>query len=525
MAMHSTDGKLSISRSTLLDQLKQRKKELEFSNEDTMIIINNFGGIKNIMKLCLENKRYYEENIAPRNFTSLGHVTSEKNDPDPDDNDNDDDNDYELTKTETYVPSQTCIEKYDQDINKFDEKLRYIVNGEDNLYFKLLPYNMASKIYHDVLLSYWYPIGFAIIFVAGFTLEFIIENGLIYVGDTFTVEAVIWIILHTLGMFVFGSYLLSVNIRLFFIVGESFTFWFKMYNLFLIIFAEFGLYLTHGWSWQCGEINRGFCFTYDMMSWIIPYTTVFFIDAIYINKNIKIIVLTALASNLMRFSIQAFLYADDSYLDWNPFSKWSNNNNNNNNSNSITDYTIINFKNIYVASVNNLIIFLITPLAVRLGTKIKTKTKTQIGKFCKFLMLSCFKCFKCFKCFRCSKNDINTTSTTSSGDSSINSSDIGCEKSFTIKKRTHFTWININKEKSDLTNLTKTIRIHRGVNHQIQESGDVLNDVVTIKYRDSQMKSSKDTNKNKKGKGKHNNKDWSKSPLHCNKESLEITTC
>ena len=115
----------------LLTQFELVKDQEDmFSHDEIKFIIDNLGGINQIFELCMTSESYVTKSISQENVNNLAKIVNEK------------------------VTDKTLSLSLNPTLNKFYKtKIIFAINATNNLYFKYLPFNIASYIYYNILLN------------------------------------------------------------------------------------------------------------------------------------------------------------------------------------------------------------------------------------------------------------------------------------------------------------------------------------------------------------------------------------
>ena len=99
-------------------------------------ILKNLGGIYQIVELCLTSPDHKTKNILQENVSNLANLVKK----------------YKNSKFENQ--DSLLFSHKEPTLNEFNtQKIIFAVNATNNLYFKYLPFNIASYIYYNILLN------------------------------------------------------------------------------------------------------------------------------------------------------------------------------------------------------------------------------------------------------------------------------------------------------------------------------------------------------------------------------------
>ena len=107
-------------------------------------------------------------------------------------------------------------------------------------------------------------------------------------------------------------YLLGMNVKLIKIIVNSFDFWFKMYNLLLIIISV-GLIQSRTSDYQTGCINSTIFWIFIAICGFLNVMFLCLFDALYLSTKIKLIIISSTSIMFLFNVIGIFLSYNESY--------------------------------------------------------------------------------------------------------------------------------------------------------------------------------------------------------------------
>ena len=339
----STDYNLQTYASDLLKYRTQNSsnqqiydKVLQDNNNE---IINALGGMQTIIQLCLTNPNAKNE-IDYSHFMLLQSIMN-KNNITLDTKDKKDNTHSNTSKMQHPANSNDMIIS---DLSQFRKtSIIFTADTQNNLYFRLFSDHIAEIISYNVLQTKWYPLTM---------ISFIAINGVIsLIYDTFYGRDMIYYIFlystYVACTIVTCSYTLSVNISIFKLIIERFDFWFKMYNVILFLTS---------WHWiiyisEYRKDHNAPGGIHSALTCLVSFSVFFWsfvLDGIAVSAKIKkIAILTLSIYCVVTIIVGYFTYYD---VFWDPFESFD------------FKHTRINFKNIYLSSSFNLVLFVMKPI-------------------------------------------------------------------------------------------------------------------------------------------------------------------
>ena len=412
-----------------LNLLTEHQNNIQISEDNELKDVNieeivmNLGGINSIIALCLSNQDYCKTNVAIENVNNLRALLSlsadqTSIDTSPESNTNQ----SQLQPTQPRMQSLESIDSIQptvpsvtniHEIQKFYKtKTIFNINSQNNLYFKYFSFDTASNMYKYLIIDKKYVQRFLFfmifLFIIGETINAIATSNNDDSKQLKTIPVLIFLINCGFSLILIILYFFAANINILWIIFNSFDFRFIIINLIILIISESMRISTWDKS-EFGKINPIFYIVFGNICLFILLTGLFLYDSIYISLKFKLISLTLVAFILMYGAIYWFFTMDENNkkLNWNPFQKW----------NYIGKYSNINFKNIGINAIINLMLFMFKPLFSVLGYKLR--------------LLICQCRWKC----NCNCNFWRSGSKNELDDTVI--------RSTTVYKRPHFKWTNM----------------------------------------------------------------------------------
>ena len=346
----------------------------DLSDRETRSIIENLGGIKNVINLCLTNPN----RVSTINDLSVSKIYQVLNKTNVDDNMSDivfdtssksalNQSELQLsttTYTSTKTPESSATlrdssmdsRKENGDITgrniffdsmtKFDQTSMILcVNKDHHLYFRFwhdyVDINQ-DKIHwwlHSVILTKWYAVTLGII---SFTLTTLSMIFLAIFGSSHMAFILTRLIGSSIVVFWFISFDFALNLTLGSMVVNTFDFWFKCYSLILWV-------ISYVWI-NYATTNRNLVtLIVDVIAISITSMNVFFIDAWpAVTYNIKRFLVTLFSLFIaVAMTVAYFFYGD---VKFDPFDKYN------------FQYTNIRLKDVLLSSFGNILLFTLKPL-------------------------------------------------------------------------------------------------------------------------------------------------------------------
>ena len=254
----------------------------------------------------------------------------------------------------------TTIDRYNR------KKIIYEVYPENNLYFKCLPPKLAKFMYYKAAnknCMLMCAILLFIFFILSYMVDFISDPDDV---SCRTIGSIFWLVGWSF-MFV-GSIILlfSVNLDLASVILNSFDFWFKTFNNVIATVCLSIIRIHRHKLGNYGNINQTMYITISAIFESTPIFIIFLLDATLISHHIKTRrACTCFGALLILYTCTMDFFTLNENIDqfnWNPFTLFGK---------EISEYTNVNFKNLYVSSSTNLILFLMKPLFGVVARKIR----------------------------------------------------------------------------------------------------------------------------------------------------------
>ena len=232
------------------------------------------------------------------------------------------------------------------DTKEYDKSLIIIETSMNNSpFFKYFPDFIAKAMLNKVILNKRFVFGWIIF---GFTLGI---TGFIFS----TIFKMIWMyyILTTpvwISCLIVGSiYLLSMNIIVCKLIFETFDFWFKVYNVLILVWSFTVLKSdSNSTAIITPQLGQAYHIFYDSL-WVINAMIIslalFIVDALPISSKTKRISIGLTGIYCFGEVVYAYFYYQD--YTWNPFN---------------FEYSVISFKSIYLSSGSNISLFVLKPV-------------------------------------------------------------------------------------------------------------------------------------------------------------------
>ena len=302
-------------------------------------IIHNLGGLDNIIQHCLGDSSYVSKNLNDANLSILKQLLTIgncKNDMQMQQHDD------QMTKSKTTHDQPPAIDIMEY---KFTPTI-VTVDVSNNFYFRNLSYKIASFFYYKIALSKtWFTLTSSV----GFFCWILAQVLRLTYGDSFVFFQLIHMIPDLCIVFYAWTLLFAANINVIKLIFTTFDFWYKAFNVILIIISWF-LYeyfsesLISKWS-----IVRWFSDMLWAFSWLSAFIGFSILDAVRFSNTSKLAMSLLLTSICVYSSIVwYFLYPNDA--NFNPFSSLN------------IQETNIDFKFMRVTAYGNLGLFTARPL-------------------------------------------------------------------------------------------------------------------------------------------------------------------
>ena len=336
-------------------------------------MIESFGGITNMIHLCLTNPqatRYVDTDC--QQFQTLKKIINDTNKQQKKDETDSDSNsnlncNYSYTYTYNYNNNNNnnCNNNDSQidTISQFnDSKIILNIDPKDNLCFKLMKNeNLALKLYNLSLNKiYLFVVCFCIV------VSLIVH----YLSLVSIVSRSIYIVIATIVSLFVIIYCISVgltfNTMIIELITNTFDFWFKIYNTLLLYVAAYIRYYN---ATNTDNTDNNHAAEEAVIDISVTCATIllFLLDAIPIKTNFKRIAIVVFIITMSYGAIVIYFSGID--YKWNPFKSFK--------------YTQISFKSIMLTSYLNIILFVGKPVFTDAMRYLRKKTKTvQCNPLC-----------------------------------------------------------------------------------------------------------------------------------------------
>ena len=355
-------------------------------------IIDALGGLQNVIHLCISNQNATHQidehkfqklaniiNSTSNNLNSGGVSSSNnytKNNPtttiisrlETVDNDNDNDNDHghdniaidQSSQTQAITGTTVVRDDFQANTNYFiannlseysSKSIVLNVYPTDCLLFTLLPKIRLFSYFQDMeTLIKTYTIltnnNYLVIFASIIVISFIIGDTVYATANNLLVYYFFYTFGYFLGILLCISGVLIINITIFYLVIDTFDFWFKLFNVILFQVS----YIVLG-DFRADKIQFPVWYWFFfVVSSLFIFSLLFLIDTFNVPTKIKSVVRVLVAMFLFATSMWRYIVQQDQL--WNPFetNRWD---------------TSISFKSVYLSATFNLALFTLKPLLVR----------------------------------------------------------------------------------------------------------------------------------------------------------------
>ena len=388
-------------------------------NANLVSIVHNLGGVDKILQLCLTNRTYIENNITSQNLQQLKSLLSvssrarlqSNNDTTNThincnivvktttigDNNNIDDetqtlapkiipivdnDDKSISQMSSNVHNLNQMNAPNKNINiqMIDDPSNYFryrtvlqISENNNLYFKKLFVNkkdFATYWFYNIIKNKWYTIATASVGC----VFWIIAQLFATLDWSIGVYRIFLLLTYLIGSFYATSIICGSNIDVVWLIFGAFEFWYKIYNLCLVIVSYF-LYYSISNETRFGDDNvkyfsNGFDIILDVF-WVVVMFQVCFvcftIDAYNVSNKIKISITLIISGICMYGAVSWFLWIKDD-VSYNPLKSFD------------IAHSNINVKSLRVSSWFNLGLFTAKQLMTYLFRKY-THYRKKIVKF------------------------------------------------------------------------------------------------------------------------------------------------
>ena len=245
------------------------------------------------------------------------------------------------------------------------------VNATNNIYFNYIFADVGQKYrgsywFYSVLLNKWYPIGMlSIMALFGLIAEIVViagNNGNNESKADYNTVFILRTFMYLIVMGTWISYIFAANIKIMFLIFETFDFWFKIFYVLLNNIASYQL-LIHNNSQQNASDFVFYLYLIILVTsgWPVFFTA-FIYDAIMMpNKTVKYIFVILITLLMCYFVIYIYFYFEDVF--WNPFKSYN------------IKETKISLKSMFISSYVNIILFQLKPVLSPIVTRLKRKLK------------------------------------------------------------------------------------------------------------------------------------------------------
>lgn len=502
--------------------------------ENCSDIIANLGGIRNVIKHCLQDETYCQQHMSQKNINNLqqlfdfnkssppamsstyksipvevDHITSqqetlatstttsiaisnrnEKGIPSPKSQSqsntiatyNSNHNLRPISDSNTIANNIEIYPSIVPSIKEFKKTdIHFNVNAQNNFYFKLLPNDIACKIFYNILQNkYCVLIG---LFLSGvcFLMSEIYrwtkpkfnskgnESGI----NADEISNIFKIFAYIFGFIFCLLYFLSLNINIMKLIIKTFAFWFKVYNFFVVfvLFCIMFLFNNKYNAYHNNGINDNSNKSIQLLSNIIEIIAItqgflitFFIEALFMPNLLKFGALISASIYTFYWAIVIYFTLDYSVMNYNPFSEYG------------IKQTNMNFKSLFISSMINIAIFQCAP-AFKYSFK---QSKSYVKKKRKSIRSKSISSSGNINSD--SKSNLTQASFNSNSNSNANDNTNGHDdftfQATLVHKRPYFEWTNVtyvsksnsNNAKSDSRSTVVNVGNHSHTQIELQSS-------------------------------------------------------
>ena len=165
---------------------------------------------------------------------------------------------------------------------------------------------------------------------------------------------------YTVSIVLSVSYIFSANIGIVTFIIQTFDFWYKMYNLMLLIISSYFIIPDY--------VENTSYYVVASLGSMCGYILSFVMDALSVENKYKNLFIIVVVLWSMYISLSVYFIVDDTSQYWNPFEKYN------------FKYSRINFKSTFVSSQFNLCLFMFKPIFSQINRKIRRCIGKQISK-------------------------------------------------------------------------------------------------------------------------------------------------
>ena len=235
----------------------------------------------------------------------------------------------------------------------YTNKVIIKADATQNIYFKHLTREKASYLLYNIILTKWYPV--AVLILVGWLLFLSVACSW-FVSDEDIANTIYYSlrsIVYIIDVIFCLSCVFASNFVIFNLVIQSFDFWFKMYNLILFLISVFVLNSSQAeYEWPILPLILQCCATFMI------FFMSFILDAVAHSYKLKTIVCSIVS--IYYFWRAVVVYFTYKPMLWDPFE----------NTFGKSNHTSIDFKSLNIASLMNLIIFILKPVLGKIMRKI-----------------------------------------------------------------------------------------------------------------------------------------------------------
>ena len=356
-------------------KIQIQKNNIEYQQlleRNTHEIIKDLGGLHNVLQHCLHDQTYIDQHLNESNINKLNYFTSivvhqsqisvlenlmsststrvvKENEMSVNcSSPNTQTVDYKTTQIAN-MPHLSQIKTTSTDVSDivcFDNTSDYKhgkdaikVDSRNNLYFKCLPFSVASILYYVIIGNRRFPLSLLLFFVIFLIISSI--GSWIY-GTESLIYQIFYNIAWGIALVLEIAFCLSLNIDICHFIFRTFDFWFKIYNTILVLISFTIIYVIYG------DVSV-FSGIFSMIILLQGSLLLFLIDGFLSSNYIKMVFLIVGILYCIYLAIVTYFYQPD--LGWNPFQSYS-----------FGKHSNVNFKYLYISGIIDVAIFLMKPL-------------------------------------------------------------------------------------------------------------------------------------------------------------------
>ena len=305
------------------------KKYLDILAKNEDAIIEHLGGMDNIVKLC-----------------GAGPVSDNSPQSQP----------KSIQRQSTHKPVVLNPSNFS------DHKTVVVVDVSKNYYYKLFPEKIAHFIYNDVVLNKKYNFTMVVLSLYFTLLLFASIFDLMGIGMMYNISIILCL---SIGLVFAVTHLLSANKDIVALVSDTFDFWFKMYNLAVFTVCHFIILHRAG---HYHSVDSLFHTIFISLVTTLIMVTIFLLDSLFLSSRIRMIMLVLFNIVWLYWMITTYFLVNDQDFNWNVLKAWD------------FRYTNVNWKNMYISSLSNIMLFTLKPIiayVVKKVTKWYKKCRSQ----------------------------------------------------------------------------------------------------------------------------------------------------